>query len=204
MNEAGGRLLDQAIREYVATQELNSDRSENLMNLGNLYVSLDDPSRAERYFRAALAREPGFAPAWANLAELYRAQGMNDKALKTLQSGLQNAPESGALHHSLGLALVRAGQRDEELEELSRAVKLAPENARYAYVYGIALHSAGQSETAVAVLQSAHQRHANDQEILFALATINRDRGNLAKARKWAAELLGLDPSNGQARALLD
>jgi predicted CXXCH cytochrome family protein len=204
MNAAGSQLLEQAISEYVATQELNADRSESLMNLGNLHTSLGQPARAEEYYRSALKRDAGFTPAWTNLADLYRGQGMNEAAVSTLRSGIQEVPESAVLHHALGLALIRSNQQDAALREIARAAELEPANARYAYVYGIALNSAGQAEAALDVLGSAHENHANNTDLLFALVTINRDRGDLAAARKWAAKLLEISPDNAQAQALSD
>jgi tetratricopeptide (TPR) repeat protein len=204
MNPAGKSLLDGAIREYIATQELNADRSENQLNLGNLYAGLGDAARAEHHYREALEREPGFAPAWTNLAELYRTQNMNPAAEQTLRQGLEQTPDSAVLHHALGLALIRSGRQAEALQQLEEAENLEPGNARYAYVHGIALNSSGRSGEALETLRAANGRHPDHADILFALATISRDRGQVEQARKWAGKLLGIDPGNQQAQALLD
>ena len=204
MNANGGALLDRAVAEYVKSQRLHADRPENRMNLGNLYLSMRQPVDAEREFRAALELENAFVPAYINLADLYRAQNMSQAALQTLQTGLEKAPDSGALHHSLGLAQIRQGQEAGALASLTRAAELEPSNTRFAYVSAIALNSAGQSQDAVNTLEAAHQRHPGNAEILFALATINRDMGQRSTAREWAGKLLALDPGNEQARSLLD
>jgi Flp pilus assembly protein TadD len=165
---------------------------------------MQQPVDAEREFRAALELENAFVPAYINLADLYRAQNMSQAALQTLQTGLEKAPDSGALHHSLGLAQFRQGQETVALASLTRAAELEPSNARFAYVSAIALNSAGQSQDALNTLEAAHQRHPGNAEILFALATINRDMAQKSKAEEWAGKLLALDPGNEQARSLLD
>jgi Flp pilus assembly protein TadD len=57
----------------------------------------------------------------------------------TLREGLALVPEAAALHHALGLSLVRQQRKMEALRELERATQLEPGNPRYKYVYDIAV-----------------------------------------------------------------
>ncbi len=202
MNPAGADLLARAMAEYAATQELNADRAESLLNLGILQASLGEGVQAERYYRQALKRNPAFVPAYINLADLYRTQGMNAQAIATLQGALGSLPDTAPLEHALGLALVRGGRLPEALTALQRAAALEPENPRYAYVYAVALHSSGRAEAAVATLEGAHRDHPGDRDILFALAAFNRDLGRTEAALGWANRLLALDPADGRALQL--
>ena len=204
MNDAGKQLLDTSIIEYTATQRLNADRAESLMNLGNLSTALNKATEAEQFYRQALKREPDFIPAWINIADLYRAQGMSSLALDTLQTANRQIPDSAELEHALGLALVRSGRADESLVALSRAVELEKDNARFAYVYAVALNSMGQSEAALNTLETTHARHPNNRDTLFALATINKDLKRRDDAIKWAQELTRRYPGDPSARNLLE
>lgn len=203
INQAGGALMDKALREYVASQELNADRVEAQMNLGNLQVSLGDPIEAEQKFRKAIKLNPRFVPVYINLSDLYRSSGLNEQALKILHEGITQQPQAAVLHHSLGLAQVRQGNKVAALTALGKAVDLTPDAARYSYVYGVALNSAGQVEASISVLGKAHDLHPNNREILFALATINRDMGRTAQAMNWAEKLLALNPADPGTRQLL-
>ena len=202
MNQAGAELLEKVLGEYVVTQQLHADRVESQVNLGNLYVRLDDPVQAEQKFRRAIRLDPEFVPVYINLSDLSRAQGLNDEALKVLNEGIVVQPNAPALHHSLGLALIRQGNATSALAALKKAVTLDPEAARYAYVYGVALNSTGEAEAAVTALEEAHGRHPNDRDVLFALATINRDLGRIEAATAWADQLLRLNPSDTAAQRL--
>ena len=57
--------------------------------------------------RPALRLDPLFVPAYVNLAELARTSKGESEAEGVLRDGLAQVPDAAALHHSLGLALVR-------------------------------------------------------------------------------------------------
>jgi tetratricopeptide (TPR) repeat protein len=196
--------LATTIAEFVATQELNSDRAETLVNLGNFYNQSGEILQAERTYRRAIDRNPMFIPAFVNLADLFRARGREAASQGVLREGLALHPESAPLHHALGLSLVRAQDIPAALAELDQAAELEPQTVRYAYVYGIALHSNGDSEEAMKVLKQANQAHPRDRDILLTLATISRDRGDISQAREWAGKALDLNPGDQAARQLLD
>jgi hypothetical protein len=56
-------------------------------------------------------------------------------------------------------------------------------------VYGVALYSAGQSNRAIDVLAGAQKRNPYDRNILEALVTYHKTRGEDAKARGYADRL---------------
>jgi Flp pilus assembly protein TadD len=60
-----------------------------------------------------------------------------------------------------------------------------------------------QSTRALEVLTQAHARHPGEPEILVALATISRERGQLAAAIDYARKLVELGPYDQGARQLL-
>ena len=98
---------------------------------------------------------------------------------------------------------MRQRRLPEAVEALAQAVKLGPDNAHYRYVYAVALHSTGKPDDAIQVLEEAHARQPNDRELLYALVTFNRDRGDLAAARRYAQQLLTLAPQDPAVRQLV-
>ncbi len=99
--------------------------------------------------------------------------------------------------------LVREKKVDEALILLKGAAERAPENARYAYVYGVALNTTGQTSKAIAVLENTQKRHPYDRDLLYALATINRDAGRLDVAQRYAEELAAVAPNDPEVQSLL-
>jgi Flp pilus assembly protein TadD len=128
-----------AAAEFVAAERFNADRPEHRTNLGGFLAERGETVAAEAEYRAALALDRRFVPAWANLADLRRLQGREAEADATLREGLEIVPDAAGLHHALGLSLVRQQRRAEALLELKRATDLEPGNPRYQYVYDIAV-----------------------------------------------------------------
>jgi Flp pilus assembly protein TadD len=198
------RTLDRGLAEYRRAQEINADRPEAQVNLGALADQRGEHDAAERAYERATALDPTFVPAYVNLADHYRARQQDEKGERVLRRGLARNPNAPALHHSLGLLLVRERRYADAVASLARAAELAPDTAQYAYVHGVALHSTGRTDRALAVLTRAHERHPGDAEILLALSTINRDRGARDAAKAYARKLLEVAPEDPRARQILD
>jgi tetratricopeptide (TPR) repeat protein len=194
--------LDRGLADYRRALEINADRAEAQVSLGLLADRRRDPDGARRAYERAISLDPTFVPAYVNLADSYRALQQDERGEQVLRQGLARNPDAAALHHALGLRLVRRGRRAEALVELGRAAKLAPTSARYAYVHGVALSSTGDRARALTVLTAAHEQHTGDPDILVALATISRDRGDLAAAGAWARKLQQVAPETPEARRI--
>ena len=181
--------FERAAAEYVQAQRYNADRADARTNLGSFEARRGETAQAEQDLRSAIALDPLFVPAYVNLADLYRAQGREADGERVLRDGLRKAPKSAALHHVLGLTLVRAKRNAEALSELAKATTLDPASARYAYVYGVALYSAGRRDEAIAILVNASAKHPADTDLLAALASFYRERGDAAKAQAYTERL---------------
>jgi predicted CXXCH cytochrome family protein len=192
LDAAQRTAFERASAEYVETQRYNADRVESRVNLGTFYANRGDAIRAEDEFRAAIALDPYYVPAYVNLADLYRALGRNEEGERSLRAGLDKVPGDASLHHALGLALVRLQRLDEAVGELKRAMELEPDDARFAYVYAVALHSTGAAEEAIASLETALAAHPDDRDILQALASFHAERGDVDTARNYTQRLQGL------------
>jgi predicted CXXCH cytochrome family protein len=189
LDAAQRAAFERAGAEYVETQRYNADRPEGRVNLGTYDANRGDAGGAEAEFRAALRLDPAFVPAYVNLADLYRVTARDADGERTLRTGLERVPDNAALHHALGLALVRLQRMDEALAELKRAAMLDPGDARFAYVYAVALHSAGDAQAAIATLETALAKHPDDPDILQALASFHAERGDSEAAGDYAKRL---------------
>ena len=197
LNNEQSNALDTALSEYIAAQMINSDRPEAHLNLGLVFIDRRMFAEAEASYKKALKLQDSFIQAYVNLADLYRALNRDQEGEKVLRRGLQIAPNNAELHHALGLVLVRQKRFNDALDSLEQASNINKMETRYAYVYGIALNSRGDTQKALAVLKSAHERRPGNREILQALASINRDKGNREEALIYIKKLNDLFPNNG-------
>ncbi len=164
-----------ALDEWIAAQNFNADRPEALTNLGTLWFERREPDQAIGSFRQAMARDPTFVQAAVNLADVHRAQGDEARAEQVLREALTRSPRAAAVHHALGLTLVRRGRATEALAALERARALAPEEPRFAYVYAVALHDSGNRKGAIATLRDALELRPYDRDLGTALAAYERE-----------------------------
>lgn len=184
--------LDQAFQDYVSSQEANAERPEAHLNLGLFHLDRRQYQDAEVAYRAALKLDATFAPAYGNLADLYRATGRGPEAEAVLLQGLRVRPDDGALSHALGLLRVRQKRPAEALRYLERAVTLSPDNARYAYVLAVALHDTGKPKEARAALERALVVFPYDRDLLMAALAYAREARDEEAASDFANRLAAL------------
>ena len=192
-----------ANQELVAAELVDSDRPEAHLNLGVLDMRRRQSNEAEAEYRTALRLDPRFVPAMANLADLDRARGQDQRGGELLRQAMAIEPDNANIRHALGLLLVRQHDYAAALPLLRQASELAPDNARYSYVYAIALNSVGQPRQAIAMLEQAHKAHPADWDLLSGLAMIARETGDISLAQQAAREMVALRPADPQARELL-
>ena len=132
--------LKSSLDEYLETQNYNSDRGGRT-NIANIYHYQGLLAQAEKEYLGAIKVEPVYMLSYLNLADLYRSQQRNDKAISILKQGLSNVETSAAIHYSLGLAYIRDKKMDLAKTHLLQATLLEPENASYHYLYALAIES---------------------------------------------------------------
>ncbi len=195
LSSAERGMLNRAIQEYIQVQRFNGERAGSHLNLGILYFRQGYPDRAEQAFKTAIALEPYFVYSYINLSDLYRGQGLNDEGEKILREALVISPNSADLHYALGLALVRQKRTEEALAEIEKAVSLRPDDPNLNYVWAISLNSVGKTEEAISILENALKLRPTNRDLLFALTTINRDKGDFERALMYAQELVDYWPA---------
>jgi Flp pilus assembly protein TadD len=191
--------FDRAAAEYETSQKYNFDRPEARSALGNFYARQGRFDEAKVQLGSAIELDPQFVPAYVNLADLLRAQSLDKDGERVLRDGLKHSPGSAALHHALGLALIRQGRNAEALGELQRSAKLAPADARFAYVYAVGLHSIGKLQAAITEIDRALAHHPDDRDLLVAAATFRQEKGDAAGARRFAKRLFERYPDDPNA-----
>jgi serine/threonine-protein kinase len=167
--------------------------------------------QAIELFDRAVARDPAFALAWAQIAIAYTelAEGgvvMPDVALARANEAATNAlrfdPELGLAHCAMGfLKTTRDFDWPGAERCFRRALELSPGSADSYDYYGRMLTGMGRFDEAIAVLERAHEldplAHAVDVWSILLRA------GKYDEAIRRGEEAMELDPTNSRARATL-
>jgi tetratricopeptide (TPR) repeat protein len=182
-------LMEKALEEYIDAQLVNAERAESHVNIGNLQRKLNRLDKSEQAFKTAMHQNPFFVPAYVNLADLYRTQGREGEGEQLLRTALLKIPGQSALHHSLGLFLVRQERLSEATKELQLAAESEDAIPRYALAYALALDAQDQSAQAASYLEAALIRFETDRTLVAALANIYMRMGDEPAARNLAKQL---------------
>jgi Flp pilus assembly protein TadD len=197
------QALSRGLAELEESLMVDADRAAAHMTLGAVYVDLGRYEDAERAYGNSLRLDPRFGPAVINLADLYRLQGRDAEGERALVDFLARNPESGVVHHALGLVLVRENKYEEGVRELGLAAELRPDDPRYAFVYGVGLQSIGRVGESIGVWEQALDEHPHDLDLLSALVNSYAQAGELDRARDYARRLAAIRPEDPDIRGLL-
>lgn len=203
LSEVKAKELEAAILEYRDAQLSSADRPASHLNLGVLEAARGNEQESVAAYARAMELEPGFIPAYVNLADLHRSAGRDDLGEWVLERALARSPQEPDVLHALGLLRIRQGRRSDALEFLRDASERAPERMRYALVYAVALHSSGRTGEALEWLEAARLRRPGDRSVLYSLATIARDAGDTPRALGHARTLRDVSPEDPRAAALV-
>jgi tetratricopeptide (TPR) repeat protein len=194
--------LDSAVSERIESELISAERPESHLNLGLLYTQMGRLKDAEYELQTALRLDSDYVPALVNLADLYRVQQREAEGQQLLEKAIAASPNAAEPVHALGLLKSRIGRKTEALDLFAKAADLQPQTTRYAYVYGVALHSYGDVEKAISVLKKAHDKDQGNRDVLMALITFERDKGDFQSAVVYADKLVQLSPGDPQVIAL--
>lgn len=193
----------QTYGSYTATQRSTLTDGEALYYLADLSLHIGRENVAERGFKEAIARDPGFLPSYAALGTLYVHQRNYAEAKKYLQKAT-TSPQNHLVHYYYAYVLSREGlsangeisQYSKEnaavmREQLLQSIKLDSKYAPAYYLLGLVDFLSDRTDEALEMAQRAQQLapgNANYAELVQEIKefragnTIARERREPIKA----------------------
>lgn len=117
--------LKTAIENYKKLISLYPDDLEANTLLGAIYRNMEEWDLAQERFEKAAEMD---ARTNENLALIYRAKGLYDKARKIMESSLEVYPGSASSHRDLALTFLCQGEPEPALSEVDKADNIEPGN----------------------------------------------------------------------------
>jgi tetratricopeptide (TPR) repeat protein len=148
-------LLEQAALLYRSVLTKEPNHPDALHLLGVVASQQGDHRRAIEWITRAIVCNPNVAVFHANLAEVYRALNMADRAIASCQTALRLRPNYPEAANSLGLLLLGRGQFSEAANYFRAAVRDQPNFALAHNNLGASLRFAGETEAALAAFRKA-------------------------------------------------
>ena len=198
------RMFEQTLKEYIAAMEYSGDFAFGRYNLGNLYVTLDEPQKAIDSFRAAIKIDDLSYPAKVNLAMLYTQLGRNAEAETLLTEVVKAYPDLYDVQYSLGLLLAEEKKYTEAEVHLELAARGLPNGSRVHYNLGLLRNYLGKDRQAETALRQAVELEPENMDYLLALAQQYLKRGNFADAGKIADQMIANRPGDSRGLGLKD
>ena len=177
--------------------------------------SPDGLKKAIELFRRAVEIDPGYAPAWAGIADSHSWQfawyGSCDDDLeeadRVSRRAIELAPDAAEAHASRGYVLTLRGESAAAATEYERAIELNPRLFEAYYYYGRDHYGQGNTARAIELLQQAARVRPDDYQALALVAQFQDALGEKETARATAVEALDraarrLELNPGETRAL--
>lgn len=170
--------VPEALGEINRSLEMDKSLPQVWFYRGYIFWSLEEWSKAEQDFRAALERNPFYTDARMYLATCLDRRGAPEEALAELDRALQDRafPTPEQIHLNKAVILRRLGRRQDALQELQTAVTLRSRFYHGHYEMALVLVDLGRLEEADLAFGAAEPGYTRDAdfhlqrgEVLFRL-----------------------------------
>lgn len=162
-------------------------------NIGVERMTQGHRDAAYAHFKAAIAADAGYAPAYGNLAVLYRRHGLHADAERLLRQAIALGPEPEVPLAGLHQLLLDQG-RPAEARAVAEQLRQYQEGDPYYWIaQGLRQLGQGQSRSAIAALERARDISAGFGEVHRYLALAYWRLGDAPRAREQLALMARLD-----------
>ena len=165
--------LNEFDKALAAATALEKDHPDNplVKNLkGGAYLAKKDVTNARASFEKALAIQPDYFPAVANLAQLDVQEKKPEAAKKRLEAFLEKNRKSDPAMNALANLARSQGQNKEATAWLERASRENPEALQPSLRLGAHYIRTGEKEKSLALAKKLRAAHPDDSGVLELLA----------------------------------
>ena len=168
-------------------------------NLGMVYISKGEVSRAVDQFQQTLKIRPKDCTALNNLGNIYKARGSWEKARTAYETCLAADPEYATAHNNLGLVYVHSGDLRQARERFETAAALDPMAHNTQLNLGLLYLQQKEYDKSMAHYQKAIAIHPYYVEAYLQMGLLYAQTGQNTKARHAFETVLEIDPDNFHA-----
>jgi glycosyltransferase involved in cell wall biosynthesis/ubiquinone/menaquinone biosynthesis C-methylase UbiE/thioredoxin-like negative regulator of GroEL len=193
-----------ALKLYEEIIKIAPDNVPALVGMGNAYMKLQLPDKAENYFNIACLKEPNSSKAWQGLGLLDLHRNDIKNADINLNKSLESDPSNDKALCGLGMLRIKRRDFDGAVDYFCRALNVNSENMT---AFKLLLETSYELEKFDEIenrLNHYVELHPGNINMLFALAGVQYKLGKLEDSIKNLECILVLDPEHESALELLD
>jgi Flp pilus assembly protein TadD len=161
-----------------------SSEALRLNTLGVAYMNQGKSADAQKHFEQALAADPHFAQAQANLGISLLAQQKLDQARSILEQAIAKLPDDPYAWYNLGLVYKDSGQPEKAIAAFEHVEKVAPSEPDAFYFQGFLLSQLQKYDEAIAAFKKALELEPTHASAEFGLARAYQRKGDPEAARE--------------------
>ena len=157
----------EAVAEFIAAAQSNSELPYVHFGLGYLYWKQHDYGEAAPEFEAEIRNLPASAQSYAYLGDIAYRANQQETAFHYLKKAVALQPDIRLAHFDLGCVLEQQKKSDEAIAEFIEAKKLDPTQADAYYRLGRIYMAAGRKQQADLEFATTKKLHSKAAESLI-------------------------------------
>lgn len=171
--EAQKTLADfEAASQHDRSTRQDQHEAEHLVEQANNLALKNDLPGALELLQQAIAKDPGFGPAYSLFAKLYYSAGDLEKASEAISKALALSPYIPDFLYVQGEILEREGKLDEALAAFERAVLVNPKESDAYFEMGVIYQQRKDRPRALAAYKKAAELSPDDADYRHALESL--------------------------------
>lgn len=159
-----------------------SERLDQMLALAEEFVKRGDFGNAEKEYNQITRLYPEASEGYNDLGALYMSERRFDSACREFELAAALDPKEAVIQQNLGICLFESNRVSRAIDALEQAESLAPSELRTHYFLGYSLFMTGQLNQAERELEYVRTRKPRDENTLFALVRLYREKREDAKS----------------------
>lgn len=183
-NTSKSAAKEQAQAALEKALSLNNNLGEAYASLGLLW-SVADSTKAELYFKQAMALTPNYAMTYMWYGSLLKRRGGPAQSQELFKRALELDPKSPIAAYNVASGYYELGNEDKAMELFSQIIANDPYYPSAYNLVGDILMNRGRLDEAITMYKRALDVDEVNQDALRGLLTATMDMGDFAATQKW-------------------
>jgi spore maturation protein CgeB/ubiquinone/menaquinone biosynthesis C-methylase UbiE/thioredoxin-like negative regulator of GroEL len=193
-----------ALKLFGEIIKISPDNVQALIGMGDCYMKLQLPDKAETCFDQACLKQPDNSRGWLGSGLLALHRNDSKRADVCFNKSLEHDPDNDKAYCGLGMARINRKDLDGAVDYFCRALDANPENLSACKFLLELSYKLEQYEKIEMHLNKFMELHPANLSMRFGLAGVQYKSGKFEDSIKSLEHILALDPEHEAAREMME